>query len=179
MKNNYSYTARNLKGNNIYHLKYQTIYYDWITRNAYIISDYNALYFQTWRIRLPFCLIIMGLIILFTTNYKTAILIGTGVFVVSSILFRILFFKKLPINGAFKKPASKGLFRDIAIKFTKNNLIIIAMIFGSMGLSLLANQLIRGIDGPKEILVYVITVVALLVTAGLGYCIYLKDKENL
>lgn len=179
MKSKYSYTSRNLKGNNIYQLKYQTIYYDWITKNAYIISDYNALYFQTWRIRLPFCLIVMGLIILFTQNYQTAVLAGIGIYVVSSVLFRILFFKKLPVNGAFKKPESKGLFRDLAIKFTKNNLIIIAMIFGSMGLSLLINQLIRGISGPKVILIYVIVVVSLLATLGLVYSIYLKDKENL
>ena len=175
------YTNKNLKGSNIYRLKNsnQTIYYDNLTKTAFIISNKDALFFQTWQLRLPLCLMAMGLIILFTSDFKLAVIIGALLFVISSILFRFLFLNKLPVSTTFKKPESHGFIRDIAIKYSNNSLILIAVLFGSMAVSLIANQIIRPIAGAKEIFVYVLMILSIIVTIFLIYVINLKKKEKL
>lgn len=175
------YNSHNLKGNNIFFIKNnnQTVYYDWLTKNAYIITDNDALFFQTWQLRLPLSLIAIGFIMLFFDDMKLAIVIGLVLFIILSILFRVLFLKKLAINATFKKPASKGLIRDIASKYSRNALLIIAMLFGSMGASLIINQIIRSINGTKQIVVYSLAAVSLVIVLFVIYVIRVKDKEKL
>ena len=175
------YTNKNLKGSNIYRSKNsnQTIYYDNLTKTAFIISNNDALFFQTWQLRLPLCLMAIGLIMLFTSNFTLAVAIGTGLFVVSSILFRVLFLNKLPVSTTFKKPESKGFIRDIAAKYSSNSLIIIVVLFGSMAISLVVNQILRPISGTKQIIIYALIVISLIATGFLIYVINIKKKENL
>ena len=181
MKKQRDFTAKKIRGNNIYHIKSnnQTIFYDRFTKTAYIITNPKARVFYAWQYRLPFCLIIAGLLGLFTKNYSIAAIVSVSAFILSSILFRVLYLKNAPINTNFVLPESKGIVRDLASKYTKNSLIIAILLFGSIAASLLVNQLARGLSGKKVIIVYICIVIFTLISLFIGYIIHIKKKEKL
>lgn len=181
LKNAKPFTNKDLRGDNIYQTKNsnQTIYYDRLSKTAFIIPNRDALFFKTWQLRLPICLIAIGIILVFMKNFTLAIIVGASLYVVSSILFRILFLNKLPISTTFKKPESLGFIRDIAKKYTKNALELVAILFGSMGLSLVVNQILRPIEGSKKPLVFIFMILSIVVTLLVAYIIHIKKKEKL
>ena len=173
--------AKGLRGSNIYHFKNSdlAIYYDKLTKKARVINDYDAPIFYTWQYRLPFCLMFAGMLVLFTKNYIVAAIACISMYLITTILFRIFFINKLPINTKFEKPESKGFIRDLASKYSTNGLIIAIMLFASVVVSLLANQLARGLNGTRGVIIYVCIAAFSLISLFIGYLIYIKKKENL
>lgn len=173
--------AKGLRGNNIYHFKGSdlAIFYDKFTKKPYVISDYDAPLLYAYQYRLAFCLMIGGALMLFTQNYFIATIACFGMFVVFTILFRVLFISKLPVNNKFELPPSKGFIRDIASKYSYNGLIIAILLFASAGVSLLFNQLFRKLGGTKGIIIYVCIGAFTLISLFIAYIIHIKKKEKI
>lgn len=174
--------AKGLRGNNIYHFKGRydlAIFYDKFTKKAYIISDYDAPLLYAYQYRVAFCLMAGGAVALFTKNYSIAAIVCAAMFIVTTVLFRIFFINKLPVNDKFELPESKGLIKDLASKYTFNGLVIAIMLFASAAASLLFNQLFRGIEGTKSIIIYVCIGAFSIISIFIAFIMYIKKKENL
>lgn len=179
---NYSgYNARQLTGYNIYHIheKNQTIYYDTFTKTGYIITNQYVSKFSTWQMRLPLSIMLGSLLVLLRLNVWLSILIGVVVYVVSTILFHTIFLKDLPIQKNFVRPKSKGFFRDLAARYPKGILRILFIMFIIMAIVMIGNQIITKAVGSARTLTIVFVVLASIAAIIIGYCMYLKDKENL
>lgn len=172
--------AAGLRGSNVYHFKdsRNVIYYDKLTKKAYIITDYDAPIFYSYQYRFPFCLIVGGLIVLFVKSYLIAGIVCVLMFILTTILYRIFFIRKLPVSEKFEKPESKGFVKDLVAKYSMNSLIIAVLLFGSAAASLTFNQLFRRLDGTKGIFIYICIGGFSLITLFIAYLIIIKKKEN-
>lgn len=174
--------AKGLRGSNIYHFKGRNdlaIFYDKLTRKAYIISDYDAPLLYAYQYRTAFCLMAGGAVALFSKNISIAAIVCLVMFIVMTILFRILFINKLSVNEKFELPESKGFIKDLASKYTYNGLIIAIMLFGSAAISLIFNQLFRRMTGTKGLIVYLCIIGFSLISLFIGFILYIKKKEEL
>lgn len=176
-----AYIARDLTGFNIYHLheKNQTIYYDMFTKTGYIITNANVSKFSSWQLRLPLSIMLGAALVLLKVNVWVSILVGLASFVISTILFHKLFLDNLPINSNFVKPASKGFFKDIAARYPRRMLVIILIMFISMAVVMVVNQLITKAVGTERNITFIFTFVSLIAAGLIGIIIYIKDKNNL
>lgn len=174
--------AKGLRGSSIYHFKGRNdlaIFYDKLTKKAYVISDYDAPLLYAYQYRVAFCLMAGGAVALFSQNYTIAAIVCAVMFVAITILFRIFFISKLPVNDKFELPESKGFIKDLASKYTYNGLVIAIMLFGSAAISLIFNQLFRRMSGTKGLIVYLCIIGFSLISLFIGFILFIKKKEKL
>lgn len=181
MAKNSGYTARQLTGYNVYHIhdKNQTIYYDMFTKTGYIITNQYVSRFSTWQMRLPLSIMAAAVLILFNVNIILSIVIGVGVFVVSTILFHTSFLKNLPIQANFVKPKSLGFFRDTASRYPRGVLNILCIMFFAMATVMIVNQLINKYTGQPRTITIIFASIAFVAGIMMFYIVKLKDRENL
>lgn len=156
-------TANVIQGRNVYHTKNQTIYLDFLDKNAYIITNSTAKRFSQWQLRLPLCLIFACVLILFRINYFTCLLAGLIAYVISEYIFRTKFLPKLPISTNFVKPESKGFVNDVKEKYGKGKLQLLSIMFFALSLLMVVNLLISKYTGSALILNIVYIVIPLIV----------------
>lgn len=175
------YSSRDLTGYNVYHLheNNQTIYYDNLTKKAYIITNQYVNSFSTWQTRLPISVIVAAVLILFRANPLMSIVWGIVVYIGSSILFHMTFLKKLPIKKNFTKPKSKGFFRDIAGRYPIGILRIITFMFAALAVVMIVNQIVNKFEDAARTITYVFATISIVCACLMGYITYLKKKENI
>ena len=165
-----------LKGRNIYSYKNQTIYYDVISKKAYIVSEKNAMIFSFMNWRLSLCLLIIGFVSLFLKDMKLAMLLAVGAYVLSSLVVRLKYLKDQPINTSFAKPKSQGFFKDIALRYTPGAMFVACVLFASIALSLILNLVFRGASGKTKTIVIVLIVICLTACLLIIYLMNLGKK---
>lgn len=126
MTNKYKYyDVRNLTGLNIYQVsnKAQTVYHDYFTKKNYLLDNYSVIAFSNWRLRLPLCILLSGILILLKVN----VLIALGISVVCYVVATIFFYKKilpqLKEIANFEIPKYKTFMHAIAARYTRIKLI--------------------------------------------------------
>lgn len=130
MAENYT-GAKGVYGLNIYHLKNQTIYYDWIEKTAYIIPNSRVNTFTKWQIRIPVFIVIGCIFILLKANVIATLATMLVTIIVSGILFRKKYLPDFPISSKFVKPEAKGL-NKIAQFYPRDTFRSLSMMFGFM-----------------------------------------------
>lgn len=126
MANNYKYyDVRNLTGLNIYQLtnKAQAVYHDYFTKRNYILDNYSVIAFSNWRLRLPLCILISGILIILKVNIFLAIGIALVCYILATIFFYKKFLPQLKEIANFKVPTYKTFAHAIAARYTRIKLI--------------------------------------------------------
>lgn len=181
MANNSGYTARQLTGRNVYHIheKNQTIYYDGFSKTGYIITNQYVSKFSSWQMRLPLCIMLGAVLILFNLNPFLSIGIAIVAYVVATILFHKLFLNNLPIKSNFEKPESKGFLRDIASRYPTNILNIFFVMFIILAIAMIVNMFATNVTGDAKTVTIVFSSIAIVAAVIMGLIIRVKQKENL
>ena len=142
----------------IYQEPNRTVYCDIFSKNGYIINNAEAKTYQTWGFRLPIALVLFILLpeYVFDGNYYLSGAIALAVFVISSIVFRIVYIPKLPAIRNYQKPKRDSIAKKLSDGHRKSSLYLFgisALILGPLaifnayhqhydGLNLFANYLV-------------------------------------
>lgn len=162
---------KELTGFNIYQNKNQTIYWDILTKTAYIITRSDVSKFSTWQLRLPLILMISMILILI----GMPLYVGFGAlalgYIVTTYLFKFKYLPTLAISTKWQKPKSEGFIKDMAKKFRFSSLVFVTIMFAifvlMFGLDLyiyrnVGNALV--IYGILVVISLIATIISLLIT---------------
>ena len=171
--------AKQLTGINIYHTKNQTIYYNNLTKTAYIITNSVVSKWSTWSLRIPGVLFGTCMLIVLGVNLFIYLGLGLAAYGILTYMFYTKFLPSLAVNTNFKKPASQGFIRDTARRFELSSLFFISIICLVFALTTIFNIFRKGIPDLARNINIAIGVVFILIAAFFGYIAYIKKKENI
>lgn len=174
------YDVNNLSGLNVYQTKtkQQAIYYDPFTKTPYIISSFNVRQFSSWQLRLPTCLLAMGILFLLKVNIYVVIAVGVIAYIASTLYFHFKFLPEQPVAKDFVKPKRLDPLNEIAARCSAKTLISLMSMFLAMALIILIGYFTSNTTIIAKKITIIIIVVSLLMTVLFFYLIYLKGKQN-
>lgn len=153
-----------LKGFNIYQdKKGRTVYYDWISKNGYIIpeSKYNS--YTNYSIRLVISVLVGYLSALFLdNNYLAGTLIGLSTYIAYTFVFHKRFLSTLSIIPNFKRPYRENYIDRNIKEMTKKRALSIVFVSLFLLVAIIANLLVNGYD----IFILVLSIGLSLVAVG-------------
>ena len=119
--------ASDLSGMYIYQdPKRGTIFYDIITRKGYILTSSDVKTYTIFTAMLPLCLVLaLGMLSLFPNNYVIPVICFLLMFITYQVLFRILFFYKLPVAENWHPLKRENIFISMARNFSKPRLLLL------------------------------------------------------
>ena len=167
-----------LKGFNIYQdKKGRTVYYDWISKNGYIIpeSKYNS--YTNYSIRLVISVLVGYLSALFLdNNYLAGTLIGLSTYIAYTFVFHKRFLSTLSIIPNFKRPYRENYIDRNIKEMTKKRALSIVFVSLFLLVAIIANLLVNGYD----IFILVLSIGLSLVAVGFTvvHIIILVKKEK-
>ncbi len=167
-----------LKGFNIYQdKKGRTVYYDWISKNGYIIpeSKYNS--YTNYSIRLVISVLVGYLSALFLdNNYLAGTLIGLSTYIAYTFVFHKRFLSTLSIIPNFKRPYRENYIDRNIKEMTKKRALSIVFVSLFLLVAIIANLLVNGYD----IFILVLSIGLSLVAVGfmVVHIIILVKKEK-
>lgn len=180
MANKKYYDVSNLSGLNIYQTKnnQQAIYYDPFKKIGYYITSSNVRSFSSWQLRLPTCLLAMGILFLLKINIHVVIVVGVLAYIVSTIYFHFVFIPNQPVAEKFIKPKRLDPLNEIAARFSVKTLIsCMSMFLAAATIITIGYFTSQTTIAAKKITISII-VVSLLLVVLMFYLIYLKGKQN-
>lgn len=167
-----------LKGFNIYQdKKGRTVYYDWISKNGYIIpeSKYNS--YTNYSIRLVISVLVGYLSALFLdNNYLAGTLIGLSTYIAYTFVFHKRFLSTLSIIPNFKRPYRENYIDRNIKEMTKKRALSIVFVSLFLLVAIIANLLVNGYN----IFILVLSIGLSLVAVGfiVVHIIILVKKEK-
>lgn len=167
-----------LKGFNIYQdKKGRTVYYDWISKNGYIIpeSKYNS--YTNYSIRLVISVLVGYLSALFLdNNYLAGTLIGLSTYIAYTFVFHKRFLSTLSIIPNFKRPYRENYIDRNIKEMTKKRALSIVFVSLFLLVAIIANLLVNSYD----IFILVLSIGLSLVAVGfmVVHIIILVKKEG-
>ena len=177
-KNNNTIKAKDIEAVGVYQTKNQTIYWCFIDKNAYILTDRTASQFARWQIIYFMPVLCAVVLILFQFNFFISLLIGVLVFIALFLLFYKSFVEKLPLSSKFVKPVdesyfirkakSKTYYELKAMMITPILIILLIVIFGFL----------VKIDIYVKYILYCIGIILLVIEILILYTYYIKKKNN-
>ena len=119
--------ASDLSGMYIYQdPKRGTIFYDILTRKGYILTSSDVKTYTIFTAMLPLSLVLaLGTLSLFPGNYLIPVIFFLVMFITYQILFRVLFFYKLPVAENWHKLKRENIFVSMARSFSKTRLLLL------------------------------------------------------
>ncbi|MBR3265388.1 MAG: hypothetical protein IKI61_05460 [Erysipelotrichaceae bacterium] len=119
--------ASDLSGMYIYQdPKRGTIFYDIITRKGYILTSSDVKTYTIFTAMLPLCLVLaLGMLSLFPNNYVIPVICFLVMFITYQVLFRVLFFYKLPVAEKWHPLKRENIFISMARNFSKPRLLLL------------------------------------------------------
>lgn len=119
--------ASDLSGMYIYQdPKRGTIFYDIITRKGYILTSSDVKTYTIFTAMLPLCLVLaLGMLSLFPNNYVIPVICFLVMFITYQVLFRALFFYKLPVAEKWHPLKRENIFISMARNFSKPRLLLL------------------------------------------------------
>lgn len=119
--------ASDLSGMYIYQdPKRGTIFYDIITRKGYILTSSDVKTYTIFTAMLPLCLVLaLGMLSLFPNNYVIPVICFLVMFITYQVLFRVLFFYKLPVAENWHPLKRENIFISMARNFSKPRLLLL------------------------------------------------------
>ena len=119
--------ASDLSGMYIYQdPKRGTIFYDIITRKGYILTSSDVKTYTIFTAMLPLCLVLaLGMLSLFPNNYVIPVICFLVMFITYQVLFRMLFFYKLPVAENWHPLKRENIFISMARNFSKPRLLLL------------------------------------------------------
>ena len=103
-----------------------TIFYDIITRKGYILTSSDVKTYTIFTAMLPLCLVLaLGMLSLFPNNYVIPVICFLVMFITYQVLFRVLFFYKLPVAEKWHPLKRENIFISMARNFSKPRLLLL------------------------------------------------------
>ena len=129
MANSRIIKAKDLSGLSIYQdPKRGTVFYDIFTKKGYILTSSDVKTYTIYTSMLPLCFIVaFAAMPLFKLDYVAALIIFLVLYIAVMILFRVKFFYTLPEAVGFKPVKRDSIFVWMATNFSRNRLIILAV----------------------------------------------------
>lgn len=137
-----------LRGFNIYQdKKGRTIYYDWISKNGYIIPENKYNSYTNYSIRLIVSVLVGYLSALFLEdNYLAGTLVGISTYIAYTFVFHKRFLSTLSIIPDFKRPYRENYINRNVKEMTKKRAISIVFVALFLLVAIIANLLVNGYD---------------------------------
>lgn len=139
---------KELRGLNIYNdKKGRTVYYDWFTKNGYVIPPNKYDNYTNYSIRFVVSVLVGFLSALFLKdNYLAGIAIGASTYIAYTFVFRRRFLNSLTIIPDFKRPIKENYIDRNVVAMPKKRVISIILIAFFLVFAIAANAIIGGYD---------------------------------
>ena len=141
------------------------VYYDFITRNGYLILESNANQFNLYQKRLIIPLIVFALLLnyrigSFYINIYLAALAALIVLVGLEFLFRFRFLRSLKVVPNFQPEKRSGYIEQLSNSAEKSDLIIRSLLYIALSILVLVFGYLSGFDNIEWIICIVVSVCA-------------------
>ena len=145
--------------------KDRNIYYDWITKNAYVISDKNVGKYYFYQNRLVFAIIAFVLAVNFVLDTTASFILAVAIVVVMEILFRTRFLPSLTQIAKFKPTKTKrsSMIDQIAESNDKKKVMLKIFLYAAFGILLIINAYIEHLSQTLLGLSIVVGVISIVI----------------
>lgn len=166
--------AKDINLFNVYHVKGKTVFYDFLSKNNYLITDKSAGVFQFYSMRFSISILFCFILMSFSKNYLRCIAISFFLLLLISFLFHKVFLKQLQIYH-FNKTNTDSIF----IKYVKSQSLLSLSLncFCTLlaGTSVLVNTIELKAIG-SNLINYSISFVFYLISIFLLISVFLKKR---
>ncbi len=129
-----------------------TIYYDILSRKGYILTSSDVRMYSLYSAMLPLCILAVALSVsLFGLSYISAIILFAALYLLTAIVFRFLFFSKLPVAENWKPARPQNIFLYFARGYSKQRLIILVILLLLLGILMPLYGRIENYEGANLI----------------------------
>lgn len=122
--------ASQLRGPSIFQdPKKGTIFYDYLSRRAFILTSSDLKTYMTYTSMLPISILLgVGLMYLLKLNFFYALLFAGIAYLSSMLLFRFMFFYKLPEVENWKPIKRESLIEYLAKEYSHKRLLVLTIL---------------------------------------------------
>ena len=171
-----------ISGFSIYQDKHgRDVYYDFITRNGYLILESNASQFNLYQKRLIIPLIVFALLLnyrigSFYINIYLAALAALIVLVGLEFLFRFRFLRSLTVIPNFRPERKMSYFEQVNERNEKNVLLMKALLYLLFGVLLGVYAFMKEMSTVELAILLIVSLVICIY--GITYLVALKKKKK-
>ena len=140
MAQNKNNNKGNISGRNIYLDRHgQTVYYDWLTKNGYLIDKKVEGKFYVYKNRLVLVLIIIILFSEYFPSWVHAVIAGIAIYLMAELLFRFRFLPSLSQTSKFNRENRQTLLRTIIDSKEPRKAILRAVLYLAFAVLIVVN----------------------------------------
>lgn len=176
-KANKSGKNSNISGRNIYLDRHgQTVYYDAISKNGYIIDQKIEGKFFAYKNR--FVIILMAIILLseYFPSWKAALATGVATYIVAEILFRFKFLRSLRVTTKFDRTTRQTMLRTIVESKDMKKAGLRVVLYAAFAILVILNAILMEADPAILVVSVLLSVFALYcVVINIIACIKMKN----
>ena len=156
--------AKDLSGLSIYQdPKKGTIFYDFITRRSFLISNSDVKTYMISTTILPVCVLLTFLIKSFVSlDLIKSILLFIVLFIAGEILFRVLFVYKLTEIENYTPPKKENIIDYLANNYSKTRLIILLLLLILLIAMMPTYAKLTNFTGTNLYIIYFATLLAII-----------------
>ena len=159
--------------------KNRTVFYDIFTRKGYILTNEEAPSFIFYTSLIPMAIIAGFLCIeIFEASATTAVIVGVVLWLLAEILFRVLYFYKLPEAKNFTPTKKDNLFVGMAKTYNMTRLIMLFVMLAALSVVMFFYGKMQGYTGLNLILTYVVCGVTACMAISTLISIFIRKKNN-
>ena len=172
--------ASQLRGLSIYQdPKRGTIFYDIFTRRAFILTASDLKTYMTYSSMFPVCILIgVGIMYLFKLDFLYSLLFAGIAYLVMMILFRVLFFYKLPEVENWKPIKKDNLIEYLAKEYSSKRLLVLAILLILLTILMPINANMEKMEGVTLYGSYLCALVTGIGTIIVIIAMITKKKKN-
>lgn len=170
--------AKNLKGLSIYQDKYHgTVYYDFFTKNGYVIEDDDVKTYTLSIAFLPLAIVLFYFLFQFKINVLVALAIAIGFYVVAQIIYRFAFLYKLECIENYKSEKSGNAIDNLTSNYSKPRLIVLVIFLIALVVVTAAYILTSDFEGATLTALWILVAATFIFLLIVIYALIRKNKN--
>ncbi len=169
-----------LNGLSIYHdPKRGTVYYDPLTKNAYVITGSDVQSYATYTTVLPISILCAYIISYsFSLGYSRGIFIFLGLYVILKIIFRYMFLRKLVRIENWKPVKKDNIIVFFAKSYETSRLVLLALMLAALTILMPVNAVISSFSRENLYACFAISVLTGIGTILAVIAIIVKKRND-
>ena len=157
-----------------------TVYYDIFTKRAFVLTSRDVKSYALYQSMIPLCVVLsLGSMRLFSLGWTDALIIFVALMILAQVLFRLLFFYKLPEIKNWKPLKRENIISYMVNNFSTKRLIVLIILLLLLTVLMplyVAQEKMSGMDAGVMYLLAAAALAGAILTA-IAICIQMKKDK--